>query len=37
MMLDFGKIKFVAIPREQNKEADKLVNQALDSKQTELF
>jgi ribonuclease HI len=37
LMLDFGKIKFITIPREQNKEADKLVNQALDSKQTELF
>ncbi|KKT24617.1 MAG: Ribonuclease H [Parcubacteria group bacterium GW2011_GWA2_43_9b] len=37
LMLDFGTIKFVAIPREQNKEADKLVNQALDARQEKLF
>jgi len=37
LMLDFGEIKFVAIPREKNKEADKLVNQALDVKQDNLF
>ncbi len=37
LMLDFGKIKFVAIPREQNKEADRLVNQVLDSEQKGLF
>jgi len=27
---DFGKIKFVHIPREKNSEADKLANQAMD-------
>ncbi len=37
LMLDFGPIKFVAIPREENKEADRLVNQALDAKQGELL
>lgn len=30
--LDFKKVEFNHIPREQNTEADKLVNQALDSK-----
>lgn len=29
---NFGKISFKYIPREKNKEADKLVNQALDEK-----
>ncbi len=33
LMLDFGPIKFTAIPREQNREADRLVNEALDKKQ----
>ncbi len=37
LTLDFGPIKFVAIGREQNKEADKLVNQALNKKQVGLF
>ncbi len=37
LMLDFGLIKFTAIPREQNSQADKLVNQALDKKQAGLF
>ena len=37
LMLDFGEIKFVAIAREKNKEADKLVNRALDAKQENLF
>jgi ribonuclease HI len=32
LKIDFGKVKFTAIPREKNKEADKLVNQALDSR-----
>jgi len=31
LRIDFGKIKFVLIPREENKEADRLVNQALDT------
>jgi ribonuclease HI len=29
---DFPKIKFVHIPRKENKEADALANQAMDSK-----
>lgn len=37
LMLDFGPIKFVAVPREQNKEADRLVNQALDNQQENLL
>lgn len=37
LMLDFGQIKFKAIPREQNKEADAMVNQALDAKQGNLL
>jgi len=37
LMMDFGPLKFIAVPREQNKEADRLVNQALDVKQEELF
>ncbi len=37
LLLDFGAVKFVAIPREKNKEADRLVNQALDKKQPKLF
>lgn len=32
LILDFSQVSFKYIPREQNKEADKLVNQALDSK-----
>ena len=31
LMIDFDKIIFYHIPREKNKEADKLVNQALDT------
>ncbi|PIQ74611.1 MAG: hypothetical protein COV85_01125 [Candidatus Portnoybacteria bacterium CG11_big_fil_rev_8_21_14_0_20_44_10] len=30
LMLDFGEVKFRHIPREQNREADKLVNECLD-------
>jgi ribonuclease HI len=30
LKIDFGKVKFVLIPREENKQADKLANQALD-------
>ena len=37
LMLDFGSVKFISIPREKNKEADRLVNQALDAKQENLF
>ncbi len=31
LKIDFGKVKFVAIPREKNKLSDRLVNEALDS------
>lgn len=37
LILDFGAVKFVAVPRQQNKEADRLVNEALDKKQAGLF
>jgi ribonuclease HI len=37
LMLDFGVLKFVSIPREQNKEADRLANQALDSEQQRML
>lgn len=31
LKLDFGGVKFRAIPREKNREADRMVNEALDS------
>jgi len=31
LLLDFGQVNFKYIPREENKEADRLVNEALDS------
>ena len=31
LRIDFGKIKFTLIPREKNKKADKLANEALDA------
>lgn len=34
---DFGKVIFTQVPREENKLADKLVNQALDSETAKLF
>lgn len=33
LRLDFKKIKFKGIPRDKNKEADKLVNEALDNQE----
>lgn len=33
LTLDFGKVTFRHIPREKNKTADKLVNEALDNKE----
>ena len=33
LMLDFGKVSFKHIPRERNKVADKLVNEALDDRE----
>lgn len=32
LKIDFGKVKFIAIPREKNHQADRLVNEALDVK-----
>lgn len=32
LTIDFGSVTFTEIPREENKEADKMVNQALDAK-----
>lgn len=37
LKMDFGEIKFRHVPREKNKEADWLVNEALDKKQSGLF
>lgn len=30
MLIDFGEVKFCHVPREQNREADRLVNECLD-------
>ena len=35
--LDFGRLTFRHVPREQNREADRLANQALDSEQGRLL
>jgi len=37
LKMDFGEIKFKHIPREKNMEADRLVNQALDTSNGSLF
>ncbi len=37
LKMDFGKVSFKSIPREQNKRADELVNQALDSSNDRLL
>jgi len=37
LKLDFKKVKFKIIPREKNKTADRLVNEALDTKQENLI
>jgi ribonuclease HI len=34
LKIDFADVKFKAIPREKNKEADRLVNEALDAQST---
>jgi ribonuclease HI len=34
---DFGDVKFTAVPREKNKEADRLVNRELDRQEGALF
>ena len=31
LIIDFKRVKFSAIPREQNKQADRLVNEVLDN------
>jgi ribonuclease HI len=33
LKIEFGKVSFISIPREQNKEADRLVNEVLDRKE----
>lgn len=37
LKMDFGEIRFKCVPREKNKEADRLVNMALDKNQQDLF
>lgn len=37
LRIDFGALTFVHVPREQNREADAQVNQALDREQQNLF
>lgn len=37
LRMDFGETEFRHVPREKNKEADKMVNQALDKDQKSLF
>jgi ribonuclease HI len=37
LKMDYGKVEFKHVPREKNKEADRLVNEALDRGQTNLF
>ncbi len=34
---DFKKVKFTLVPRKKNEEADRLVNEALDSQNSKLF
>ena len=37
LKLDFAKVTFSHVPREKNKEADKMVNEALDNEPKSLF
>ncbi len=37
LVLDFKSVKFFAVPREKNKEADRLVNEAFRKRQENLF
>lgn len=37
LKIDFADVQFEHVPREQNKEADRLVNEALDQEQKRLF
>lgn len=37
LKIDFAKVTFEHVPREKNKEADRLLNEALDKEHTSLF
>ena len=37
LILDFAKVTFTHIPREKNRQADRMVNQALDQESNKLF
>lgn len=37
LRLDFARVTFEHIPREKNREADRMVNEALDKEQSQLF
>ena len=37
LKLDFSKVNFTHVPREQNKEADRLANEAMDGENEKLF
>ena len=37
LRVDFGTLTFMHVPREQNREADRMVNEALDKEQGNLF
>ncbi|MBI3631021.1 MAG: ribonuclease HI family protein [Candidatus Sungbacteria bacterium] len=37
LKMDFGSVAFTHVPREQNRDADRLVNEALDQEQESLF
>lgn len=37
LKIDFKNVNFIHVPREQNKEADELVGQAIDKKQSKLI
>lgn len=37
LKIDFGTLKIIHVPREKNKEADRMVNEALDKEQGGLF
>lgn len=37
LKMDFGSVLFTHVPREQNREADRMVNEALDKNQDTLF
>lgn len=37
LMTDFQEVRFEHVPREQNREADRLLNEVLDKKQGQLF